>query len=206
MEQEPQQARAVRTRQAVVDAAVACLAGQGLAGSSTAAVARTAGVSQGALFRYFPTKVDLLAAAVQAVLAGLVARFVDEVAADPRRDGDDLLAVGLRALWAVFTDPALYGVYEVFLAARTDPALQQALDPILAAHADAELAVARRLFPVAAQQVADFDAVVIGLLTTLQGAAIGVAARPADGPPIELGFIETLIRSVLGLPAWSEDP
>lgn len=201
----PQQGRAVRTRQALVDAAVACLAQHGLAGSSTVAVAKRAGVSQGALFRHFPTKTHLLTAAAQAVLASLVERFVVAVQHTPVVDGEDRLKVGMRSLWTVFTDPALYGVYELFLAARTDPVLQAALDPVLEAHAQTELELARRLFPEAAASRPDFDLLVPGLLTTLRGAAVGVAARPSADAPAELAVLVALARAELGLPAALKD-
>lgn len=195
----PQQARAVRTREALLDAAAACLGEHGLAGTTTARVARTAGLSQGALFRHFPTKAELLAGAAERVLAGLVVRFVGAVQDDPQRDGEDLLSVGLRALWVVYTDPALYGVFELFLAARTDAELQAALQPVLDAHFQVELSLARELFPHAAGR-ADFDDVVAGLLTTLQGAAVSVATRPTADASLELRFIERLARTELGLP------
>lgn len=50
---------AARTREAIVAAARAAFADRGYAGSSTAAIARGAGVTEGALFHHFPTKTEL---------------------------------------------------------------------------------------------------------------------------------------------------
>ena len=47
---------AARTREAVLAAARAAFAEQGFAGSSTAGIARRAGVTEGALFHHFPSK------------------------------------------------------------------------------------------------------------------------------------------------------
>lgn len=193
----PQQARAVATRNAVIDAAVEILAEEGLSGASTAAVARRAGVSQGALFRHFPTKPDLLGAANARVLDALFAEFLAALPA--ALASGDLLTGGLRALWQVYTDARLAGVFELYLAARTDPALRDQVAPLMRAHAGRELAVARLLFPEAAHRP-DFDDVVIGLLSTLQGAAVVAHALPGEAGVFELRFLAELARKELGEP------
>lgn len=205
----PKQARARATKEAVVAAAVDVLAELGLAGTSTAAIARRAGVSQGALFRHFPTKTDLLAATTAHILDALTTDFV---AALPAAMGTgDLLKAGLEVLWSVYVDPRLAGVFELFLAARTDPELAALLRPIVAQQAAAELALARLLFAKASQSP-DFDATVAGLMSTIQGVAVAAAVLPrptadtAPATPIELRFIDTLVRRELGTPQWPEAP
>ncbi len=200
----PRQARAIATRSAVVDAAVGLLAGEGLAGTRTAAVARAAGVSQGALFRYFPTKDALLAAATERVLDDLLVQFVAALAGPAPKGGR--LRPGLHALWSIYRDPRLTGVFELFLAARTDPSLAEALAPVVAAHAARERQLARQIFPEAAQRE-DFDALVSGLLSMLQGAAVAAAVVPdlaTGGIPVELAFMEALVRRELGEPVALE--
>jgi AcrR family transcriptional regulator len=201
----PKQARARETRRKVVSAAVALLGEEGLAGVRTAAVARRAAVSQGALFRHFPTKAALLGAALEALLDDLVIRFGGALMA---RVGDpgDVLRAGVDALWEVYTDPGLYGGFELFLAARTDPALRAVTGPILQAHLAREIEMARLIFPDAATTHPRFEPTVVGLLATLQGLAVGAAAWPLpdDGErpdrPVELDFIEELVRRELGTP------
>lgn len=193
----PQQQRAIETRAALVRAAVRSLAAGGRATTTTGRVAKAAGVSQGALFRHFPTKNDLLEAATEAVLDALFQDFARALpaaftAADP-------LQAGLAALWSVYQDTRLAGVFELFLAARTDADLQQRLSPILQAHAARELAFARALFPAAAGRE-DFDAVVIGLLSTLQGAAVATFVLPGQAGQFELQFLSELVRRELGDP------
>ncbi|MFE2550908.1 TetR/AcrR family transcriptional regulator [Streptomyces sp. NPDC059355] len=60
----PKQARSRVTRRHLLEAAVACLAEQGWAGSTVAVVAERAGVSRGAAQYHFPTREDLFTAAV----------------------------------------------------------------------------------------------------------------------------------------------
>ncbi|ABD11678.1 TetR family transcriptional regulator [Frankia sp. CcI156] len=57
------------SRARLVDAAVACVLEQGWEATSMQAVRRRAGVSNGSLFHYFPTRGDLAAAVVGAGLA-----------------------------------------------------------------------------------------------------------------------------------------
>ncbi|MGW1836797.1 TetR/AcrR family transcriptional regulator [Streptomyces sp. BBFR2] len=63
----PQQDRSRATRRGLLEAAVACLAEHGWAGSTVAVVAERAGVSRGAAQHHFPTREDLFTAAVEHV-------------------------------------------------------------------------------------------------------------------------------------------
>ncbi|MFJ9828839.1 TetR family transcriptional regulator [Streptomyces sp. NPDC101160] len=63
----PKQDRSRATRQRLLEAAVACLAEHGWAGSTVAVVAERAGVSRGAAQHHFPTREDLFTAAVEYV-------------------------------------------------------------------------------------------------------------------------------------------
>jgi AcrR family transcriptional regulator len=194
----PQQARAIASRKALIVATVEILAERGRDGATTAAVAKRAGLSQGALFRHFPTKAALMGAAAEQILAGL---FDDFLAALPAAlTAPDPVEAGVQALWVVYQDPRLAGLFELLLAARCDPDLQQQLQGPLRAHADRERAFARTLFPEAAARP-DFDAVVTGLLSTLQGAAVAAGALPGEAGHLELRFIAEQIQRALGPPA-----
>ncbi|MFJ8075492.1 TetR/AcrR family transcriptional regulator [Streptomyces sp. NPDC096176] len=63
----PKQDRSRATRQRLLEAAVACLAEVGWAGSTVSVVAERAGVSRGAAQHHFPTREDLFTAAVEYV-------------------------------------------------------------------------------------------------------------------------------------------
>ncbi|MFG3498091.1 TetR/AcrR family transcriptional regulator [Streptomyces sp. NPDC047928] len=63
----PKQDRSRATRQRLLEAAVACLARRGWAGSTVSVVAEHAGVSRGAAQHHFPTREDLFTAAVEYV-------------------------------------------------------------------------------------------------------------------------------------------
>ncbi|MFE6771869.1 MULTISPECIES: TetR/AcrR family transcriptional regulator [Streptomyces] len=63
----PKQDRSRATRQRLLEAAVACLADHGWAGSTVSVVAERAGVSRGAAQHHFPTREDLFTGAVEYV-------------------------------------------------------------------------------------------------------------------------------------------
>jgi AcrR family transcriptional regulator len=71
--------KGARTRQAILDVAVRQLAAAGLRGTSVPAVAREVGLSASAVYAYFPTKLRLFEAAVDADVAGLVAEALPDV-------------------------------------------------------------------------------------------------------------------------------
>jgi AcrR family transcriptional regulator len=60
--------RRASTQAKILDATVDALVHHGYAGASTTEICKRAGVSQGALFRYWPTKGELLADAAQHLL------------------------------------------------------------------------------------------------------------------------------------------
>ena len=170
-----QSERRATTRAALLDAAVACLVERGLAGTTTPAVCARAGLSQGALFKHFPSKPALVGAAAAHLFDALTARYLDELARAARRA--DRTEAAVRALWAVFQRPELMTALELYLAARNDAALAAALAPVMDRHARQLRELARRLFPEAAATTR-FAATLDLLLETLQGMALSHAIGP----------------------------
>lgn len=203
----PKQRRSVATHARLVDAAIEILVEQGLAGATTPRIAERARMSQGALFKHFPTKDALLAAAVEAMLRGFVTDFeaqmqVAQLALRGHADVDALVTAACAALWKIFRTREMRATFEVYIAARTDDAIALRLAPILDRHRDAILAQARALFPPRPHDKAhDFETAVDAIVYSMQGAALGLFA-PRPGIEIDhLAFLERLARRELGLDA-----
>src|SRR5688500_19878772 len=99
-ERRTQAERTAATRAALLDAAVECLAEVGYAGTTTTEVARRAGVSRGAQLHHFPTRTDLLAAALEETFRR---RMADMAAAlDRARPGPERMHVAMDTLWGMF--------------------------------------------------------------------------------------------------------
>lgn len=124
--------RRAATREALLDAASACLVEQGLAGFTTTEVIRRSGRSTGALYNHFATKADLLEATVAHVFAQLRAGFVAALETQP--ESARTLSGMVHLLWDQMSDPRLGAVFEAYTAARTDPTIQRALEPAIREH------------------------------------------------------------------------
>lgn len=80
-------AKGARTRQAVLDEAIAQFAAVGRRGASVATIARAVGLTPSAVYVYFPSKDALFEAAVDADVAGLLSDAMPEILAG-HFDGD----------------------------------------------------------------------------------------------------------------------
>jgi AcrR family transcriptional regulator len=116
----PKQDRSRATRQRLLEAAVACLAEHGWAGSTVAVVAERAGVSRGAAQHHFPTREDLFTAAVEYVAeersSALRALFPEGAAGDRR-------AV-VTALVDLYTGPLFRAALQLWVAASNEEQLR----------------------------------------------------------------------------------
>lgn len=119
-DRQPKQDRSRATRQRLLEAAVACLAEHGWAGSTVAVVAERAGVSRGAAQHHFPTREDLFTAAVEYVAeersSALRDLFPDGVRGDRR-------AV-VTALVDLYTGPLFRAALQLWVAASNEEQLR----------------------------------------------------------------------------------
>jgi AcrR family transcriptional regulator len=115
------QARSVATRLALLDAAVESLYAKGYGALTTNDIARRAGVSRGALLHHFPTKAELVAAAVEHVLRRRLIEF--DQALDGLDPGVDVLDTAIDVVWSMFDGLAFVAWAELWVAARTDSTL-----------------------------------------------------------------------------------
>ena len=197
--QAPKQARAIATRQKLLQAAATSLCEVGCQGTTTTEVAQRAGVSQGALYKHFGNKQNLMAATTEYLFQYLIEEF--RVAFQAAQGQKDPLPIALSALWMVFLKPELYAVVELYIASRTDEDLRQALLPVLLTHQDNLLEEAKILFPHAAEHNPRFNLAVGGLMAALQGAAINAAVLREQSNASEFAsFVEEICRRELEPP------
>jgi AcrR family transcriptional regulator len=120
--------RSAATRGRLLDAAVVCLVEHGWAGTTTTVVAERAGVSRGAQLHHYPTRADLVLAAVDHLATQRAEVVRREVAALPA--GRDRTYRVLELLADFSTGPLYVAALEVWVAARTDDVLRAALVPL----------------------------------------------------------------------------
>ncbi|MDQ3156842.1 MAG: TetR/AcrR family transcriptional regulator [Actinomycetota bacterium] len=114
-------------RQRLMEATIDCLSELGWAGTTTTEVSQRAGVSRGAQLHHFPSKQDLVVAALE----HLTERRRDELA----HTVENLPTEGrtrevLDILGAQFTGPVYFAALELWVAARTDAELLKAVGPL----------------------------------------------------------------------------
>jgi AcrR family transcriptional regulator len=162
---------------AIIAAARAIAAEQGLGAVQIVPVAQRAGIAAGTVYRYFPAKTDLVQALIESVSTGEIAAF--RTAADAAPGPLSALAAGLvtfaaralrhrRLAWAVSAEPVDAAVDALQLAARR--ALATAIEARIGA------AIAGGHLP--EQDAVAAAAALVGLL--VEG-LIGPLAPSADG-------------------------
>ena len=184
-ERRTQAERREGTITALLDATVRCLAERGYAATSTAAVCAEAGVSQGALFRHFPTRQALLVATAEHVATRNVAEFRTTVGRGV--DTVDDVAAVLAHLRTVVLSPANQTWRELLVAARSDADLRAALLPARESLQAQTLAAAEDLWGtrLPADDLAAVLSIVLNMLDQLAFSALDPDPTAAPGRTVE---------------------
>jgi AcrR family transcriptional regulator len=183
-----QQQRRAETIARLLDASIDTIVEVGYARASAAVIARRAAVSDGALFRHFPTMGDFMAATAHEVMRRQLSLFAKRAAEIPAdRPAMESALTILRDVTGNDTNTVMY---ELLIAARTDEKLRTTLQDVLVEYA-ANIYETARTLPGAAELPDETVAVMAAVLTnTFDGAAIVRAVLPQ--PDLEDKRIELL--------------
>src|SRR3954454_4629210 len=142
--------RSATTREALLDATVACVIEDGYAHTTTSRVAERAGVSRGAHLHHFQTRSALVAEAIEHLSRR---RGMELLAAaeDLPTGGRGRIAAGLDLLWSTYASPLFQAAIELWANARTDPELREHLLEVEQMLDRQTLELARTIFPDAAR-------------------------------------------------------
>ncbi len=163
-----QEERRLGTIRKLLDAGAETLIEVGYAEASVQAICARAGVSQGALFRHFPTREALMVAVGEDVGRRTLASFTREFAAE--EGAADPLPLALRLVRAHCRSRLNQAWYELACAARTHDALRRALAPTARAYYVGIEALARHLLPdLAARMGQTFGPLVETVLAIFDG-------------------------------------
>jgi AcrR family transcriptional regulator len=190
-----QQQRREETVARLLDASIDTITEVGYARASAAVIAKRAQVSDGALFRHFPTMGDFMAATAHEVMRRQIDLFTKRVAEiTPDQPAMEAALTILRDVTANSTNTVMY---ELLVAARTDEKLRATLQDVLVEYA-ANIYDTARALPGADQFPEDTFAALVAILTnTFDGAAIVRAVLPQ--PEIENKRIELLTALLNGI-------
>lgn len=113
----------------LVDAAIENLAEVGYAGTNARVVAQRAGVSQGAATHYFPSRVELIVAALKELTDRSEAEVRKQIPSLPS-DPDERLLAMIDLLRTIFSGPLFVVWARLWFAAAEDTDLHAALRPL----------------------------------------------------------------------------
>lgn len=112
-------------RQRLLEATIECLVEEGWSGTSTTSVSERAGVSRGAQLHHFPTKNDLVIAAVEHLWRNRDREY--RAAMTSLAPGPDRVRDVVQVLGEQFSSEMFDAALELWVAARSDPALHAAV-------------------------------------------------------------------------------
>ena len=183
-----QQERREETVARLLDASIDTIVEVGYARASAAVIAKRAKVSDGALFRHFPTMGDFMTATAREVMRRqleLVTKRVADIRDEPA------LEAAVRIQWEATTNATNTVIFELMVAARTDEKLRIPMQTMLAEYA-VNIHETARAFPGADRFDEDTFATLVAIITnSLNGAALVRPVLPQ--PESEAKQIDLLV-------------
>lgn len=110
--------RSAATREKILRATIDCLYSLGYHQTTTVIVTKLAGLSRGAMLHHFPSKGDLMKAAMQYIRDNM--RLAHESKLAPINDDRERFAALIDILWSQFNQPMGVARIEIMLASRSD--------------------------------------------------------------------------------------
>lgn len=187
--------KSASTREQILDAALRCFVELGYANTTTTAIADKAGLSRGAMLHHFPSKVDVVRAAVEHLHAKRLKAFqrsIGKVAL-----GEDRPRKALEVCLEHVRHPLYVAFLELWMAARTDAELLAILQPTEHAFADEWHRMAVDLWPEWRESAGNLDLALDLVWYVMDGLAVRmVTHRPRDQELRVIAYLEEKIREL----------
>jgi AcrR family transcriptional regulator len=203
-QQRTQAERSAATQAALLDATIDSLVESGYARTSTTEITRRAGVSRGAQVHHYPTKTDLVVAAVQRLFRRQQREYAARFAA--LSPDERTLERAIDELWSIIGSPTYAATLELVVAARTDPELQVVVHAVAAQFRQTVQEIFAAFFPDIAR--APHGERLVGFaFAVLQGAAVSGYAgfqRPEDVVAVMRSLVPLATPQGLSRPGGSD--
>lgn len=189
-----QQTKSENTRTSIVEATLDCFHELGYANTTTDKVAKSAGVSRGAMLHHFPSRMDLVRAAVAHLHQKRLALFEEQEARVNQDAEHTLMEEGIDAYWQQLHSPTFVVFHELQVAARTDPELDAVLQPAMKEFDAAWARLTKTLFPDLALSEAFREANLVTLFL-LEGMAVRGHTAGAV-PDLMISWLKSTLRDM----------
>lgn len=191
--------KSAATRNLIIEAAIKCFVELGYARTTTTAIADKAGLSRGAMLHHFPSKVDIVRAAVEHLHAKRLRAFRRAVQLSPT--AGDRIRANLDAYWQHVRHPMFVAFFELVVAARTDPELAQILRPAQEAFEQEWHRTAREVFTEWNTDDETFDVALDLTRYVLEGMAISfLVHKETERDRRVVDYLEGKLRELRSLP------
>lgn len=186
-----QQQRREETVAKLLDAAISSLCEKGYAATTVNEIVTRAGLSSGALFRHFATRLDIVVAAADEVRR----RQFEEFHTGLSSFGSASVEHCLTLLRAACRAPVNGAWYELLIAARSDSELRERLSPLTVRYHEQIAALARTLPVAGTIDPRQLDTVVFSVVHLLDGEALAAIVHPQpEQEAMRLEMIAHLLR------------
>lgn len=192
--------KSASTRNLIVEAAVKCFVELGYARTTTTVIAEKAGLSRGAMLHHFPSKLDVVRAAVEYLHAKRL-RALRKAMAKDSRDGDHVHQ-GVDTYWSHVNHPLFVAFFELAVAARTDRELADILRPAQESFEHEWHRATLEVFPEWRGKGENFDLAFDLSRYLLEGMAISfLTHKETERDKRVLGYLEQKIRELANQPS-----
>ena len=191
--------KSASTRNLILEAAIKCFVELGYARTTTTLIAKKAGLSRGAMLHHFPSKLDIVRAAVEYLHAKRLRALRKSMVKQPA--GTDHVRQGVEAYWGHVRHPLFVAFFELAVAARTDKELAAILRPAQQAFEREWFDAALETFPEWRGRGDNFALALDLSRYVLEGMAISfLTHKETERDKRVLQYLEDKIRELAGSP------
>ena len=191
--------KSASTRNLIIEAAIRCFVDLGYSRTTTTIIAEKAGLSRGAMLHHFPSKRDVVRAAVEYLHAKRLKAFRRSMAkVGPTGDH---IRQGVEGYWAHVKHPMFVAFFELAVAARTDPELAEILRPVQESFEREWYEASIDLFPEWKGKGEKFDLAFDLSRYMLEGMAIAsLTHKESERDKRVLTYLEQRLKRLAGVP------
>ncbi len=188
--------KSAATRKLIIEAAIQCFVDLGYGRTTTMRIAEAAGLSRGAMLHHFPSKIDIVKAAVDELHAKRLKAFRKSIMQTPAA-GKGRVHGAVQAYWQHVRHPTFVAFFELSVAARTDPELEAILKPAQAAFDEEWYRTAAEAFPEWQSDTAAFDLALDLSRYLLEGMAVSfLTHEESEREQHVLDYLEAQLRAL----------